>query len=310
MPDMNGAEVAKQLRRHREMAGARNRRPDGMGSRRGPTAHRGCGIRRPPDEAGRPGTDPANPRRGGAYPGLIHTHATCRVAAAGSATETWAPVVRNDAAGLNCRSGVHEVPTRSRGRHRSRCCRTHTTPALRPRCRRCWWPGPPSHARHSATSTPRGAVEPKIHDPWPTGRSRCLQHWWRIRRNSGYSVAREQRCHTRREPRGVPRVADEGAVIRPSHHIQEAGHHRTVKGQRRRQLEEQRPSFVGQAVGLRQKRDEWLSRVLQFQVVRDHPGHLDREPEPRRGAFTPLRIRLDGMWPMERRIDLCAGEPA
>ena len=36
--------------------------------------------------------------------------------------------------------------------------------------------------------------------------------------------------------------------VDPSHLIQKCLHHRTVKRQRRRQLQEERPSFIGQSV--------------------------------------------------------------
>ena len=68
------------------------------------------------------------------------------------------------------------------------------------------------------------------------------------------------------------------------------GHDRGVKRQGRRQLHQQRPSFLRQAVGLSQKRDQWLPRVLQLQFMRNRSRHLDGEPKIRRRAITPLRV--------------------
>ena len=64
MPDMNGAEGREGTPPPSRSGRHTNRRLDGMGPGRGSPAHRGGGIRRPPDEAGRPGTDRANPGRG------------------------------------------------------------------------------------------------------------------------------------------------------------------------------------------------------------------------------------------------------
>ena len=68
------------------------------------------------------------------------------------------------------------------------------------------------------------------------------------------------------------------------------------------------PRFSGQAVGLDQKRDEWLPRVLQLQFMRNRAGHFDGEPKIRRRAIAPLRVGGRGVRPIERRIDLSATE--
>ena len=101
-----------------------------------------------------------------------------------------------------------------------------------------------------------------------------------------------------------------GPCVDLAHQVQKWGHDGGVKRQRRRQLHEYRPSFLGQAVGLGQKRDKWFSRVLQLQFMCNRPGHLDGEPKIRRGAVTPLRVGGGGVRPVKRRIDLSATERA
>jgi hypothetical protein len=81
---------------------------------------------------------------------------------------------------------------------------------------------------------------------------------------------------------------------------QKADHRRAVKGQRRRQLQKQRPSSIGHAVCLSQKCDEGLSRVLQLQFVCNRARYLHREPKCRRRAVTPRRVGGSGVWPVER----------
>ena len=108
----------------------------------------------------------------------------------------------------------------------------------------------------------------------------------------------------------MPRLADHGSVVELPHHIQKRGHHSRVKRERRRQLQEQRASLISQAVGLSQKHAERFSRVVQPQFVGNRPRDLDREAKTRRSAITPLRVGGEGVWPVERRIDLCAIEPA
>jgi hypothetical protein len=99
-------------------------------------------------------------------------------------------------------------------------------------------------------------------------------------------------------------------MVDPSHLIQKCLYYRTVKRQRRRQLQEQGTSFISQAVGLSQKRDEWFVRLPQLLFVGDRSRYLDRESKVRRSAITPFRVGGGGVRPVERRIDLCAIEPA
>ena len=90
----------------------------------------------------------------------------------------------------------------------------------------------------------------------------------------------------------------------------EAAGHAQGWRERRRQLQEQRPSFFSQAVRLHEERGERLARAPQLQVVCNRSRYLHREPKSGRRAHTPLSVRRRGMWPVERGIDLRAIEHA
>lgn len=57
----------------------------------------------------------------------------------------------------------------------------------------------------------------------------------------------------------MPRLADEGALIYSSHEGKELGDHSRIEHERGRQLDEDRTSFLREAVCLSQKCDERLS---------------------------------------------------
>ncbi len=124
-----------------------------------------------------------------------------------------APPLANQA--VNRRSGVHAVPTHSRWRRRLRCCRTHTTPPRRSRAcatvaasvamssssyRDQYFRGEPCSRKYATRGQPAGTVASG------TG--------------GGSAATREIRYDPaamppRREPRRVPRLADDRARCTP-----------------------------------------------------------------------------------------------
>ena len=108
----------------------------------------------------------------------------------------------------------------------------------------------------------------------------------------------------------MPRLADDGPLVNCTHGVEKCSHQSSVKRQRRRQLQEERPSFVSQAIRLSQKRHKWFLGFVQLPFVRNRPRYLDRKPKIGRGAATPFRVGGRRVWPIERGIDLRAIKPA
>jgi len=153
-------------------------------------------------------------------------------------------------------------------------------------------------------------MQPEVHDPVPA--TRHLSAWGRRRigGNPANPVTDKQRVGSGREPRLMPRLAHQSAVVAFTNEIEEARRDAVVEPQRRRQLDEHRAAFRSEAGAFLEASFERQPRPFQLLVVRDYPRQLDRKAEARRSRCRPSGVGRCRVRTMEGRIDFCAAEQA
>ena len=84
------------------------------------------------------------------------------------------------------------------------------------------------------------------------------------------------------KPRLMPWLAYDGSVVHRADEGEKFGHDGGIERQRRRQLHQQWPSFLGEAIGLGEKREQGLSRVFQLEVMCNRSRQFHRKSKVRR----------------------------
>ena len=108
----------------------------------------------------------------------------------------------------------------------------------------------------------------------------------------------------------MARLANHRSVVQAAEQAEETACAARVECERGRQLDQQRSERVAEPRDLAEEPGQRLAGAGQGALVRDHLGDLDGEAERRRHGGGPALIDLDGVRPVEGRVDLGGVETA
>ena len=108
------------------------------------------------------------------------------------------------------------------------------------------------------------------------------------------------------EPRQMPGLTDEAAVIPIPESAEKSARHCRAEGKRWRELHENRAALRPKASRFIEELTDQRASPNQSRLVRDGPRQLDRERESRRRALRPPGVSPPGVMAIERAVDFDA----
>ena len=151
---------------------------------------------------------------------------------------------------------------------------------------------------------PGGTVQTKVGDAIPSAGSVCAIGDRGIGDHSGNRIALHHGMRTRREPGGMPRLADHRPVVVCPDHVEESRRDARLKRERRWKLDQQRAALITQAAALSEKLLEWRARTEKLEFVRAEA--LSRQTGTHLVSMPPISCRSTRRAVDEGGIDLRA----